>query len=422
MENNYCEYFWKRANAPFSWFGPRLKEKVRAIHRMFARAICRQLSPHRFEIERSRNVLGIWLVASLAVFIAPAQATDFSASGPFAVGVQTFALGGENGLHPLTGIMWYPASGASANLIGTPVRDVHPAKDAAPAAGDRFPLLVLIPGLDSFGTHYETLSKLLASNGFVVMAADYDLAPNLPPDPGMDRVDFDKRRLLYDRPANVLRVIAFADQATAPGGKWVGLIDTARIGVFGHSTGGTTGLQAGGAQIDFQALSDWCTANAKNMEVKYGESCAFLGHEQAIAKVYGSDDAFGGLLPALWDKRVAALVLVAPGGELHVFGSSGLAKVTVPTLFIVSADDGIVNPETNAFWAYQNIGSKEEALATFEGGGHTMILGFGRQFDAAAFLTTAFFLSHLKGDTEAEAALLPTAVDIPGMAYEAILP
>lgn len=371
---------------------------------------------------RALVVFGIWFAVWLTAFLPPAMAKDFSKSGPFAVGVQGFSIDDATGLHPLKGLIWYPAIGPVPDPAKAPN---HGVKNAPVAPGGPFPLVVVIPGLDTIADTYEDWGKLLASHGFVAISANFDFASNAKPDSGPDsmvnRLDATQVRLIYTRPANAMRLIAYADELTTPGGKMAGLIDTSHIGVFGHSSGGTTGLQAAGARIDFQALADWCAANAKTMEIKYGESCAFQGHEPAIARAYGAQDPFAGPLPALWDKRVSALVLGSPGGELHVFGDKGIAAVTVPTLVMFPLDDDIVIPEWNALWAYHGIGSPQKALATFESGGHTMFTGFVREFDGAASLGTAFFLSVLKGDTVATAAMQPGAVSIPGVQYETTL-
>ena len=133
----------------------------------------------------------------------------------------------------------------------------------------------------------------------------------------------------------MLRVIGFADTLTASDGKLAGLIDTAHIGVWGMSTGGTTALQAGGARIDFKALKAWCAANEAE---RYGESCQFVGQELATAKLYGVADPFAQSLPAHSDSRVAAVVLASPGGELQVFGAAGIAAVKVPMLIMVASE------------------------------------------------------------------------------------
>ena len=348
------------------------------------------------------------LLAGLAVFpilaASPASAADFSKPGPLAVGVQRFAIPDETGEPRLETYVWYPAAGpapdASASKRSTP--------DAPPAKTGPYPLVVLVSGLSVPGITYSRWGELLASHGFVAFASTYDHFGGGGVGP----------RLLYGRPADVVRVIAYADTLTASDGKLAGLIDTSRIGVWGMSTGGTTALQAGGARIDFKALNAWCAANEAE---KYGESCQFVGQEASTAELYGVADPFAGPMPAISDSRVAALVLASPGGELHVFGAAGIAAVTVPTLIMVASDDEVVNPEFNALWAYDGIGSEAKALAVFDGGGHTLFVGSGPRVDQAKTLTLAFLAYTLKGDPDGKAAVLSDAVSFPGLSYKTTL-
>ena len=359
------------------------------------------------------RVLLIGLVISLAASLSHPIAADFSKPGPFAIGLQTFTIPDVTGNHPLPAAVWYPAAGpapdsATAILRGT--------KDAPPATSGPFPLVVVIHGITGVGMSYAPWGAHLASYGFVVIAADYDTGLSGPPDAGVDLTDRGPILILYTRPANVVRVIGFADALTAPGGKLAGVIDTSRIGVWGHSTGGTTALQAAGAQIDFKELDDWCAANQTET---YGESCQFVSHEQRIATLYGAANAFAGPLPPIWDSRVAALALAAPGGELHVFGDTGIAAVNVPTLVMVGTADTYVKPAINALWSYDAISSQEKSLAVFDGGEHLLFVSyFDPPFVEAESLTTAFFLDTLKGDPMGHAALHSDAVSFPDVLYK----
>jgi predicted dienelactone hydrolase len=352
------------------------------------------------------GVSGVVLLARLVVFpalaVTPASAADFSKLGPFAIGAQEFTIpDGADEQLLLRTYVWYPATGpapdASAPILSTP--------DAPPATTGPYPLVVLISGLSVPGSTYSRWGELLASRGFVAFASTYDYIGGGGIGP----------RLLYRRPADVVRVIGYADTLTASDGKLAGLIDTSRIGVWGMSTGGTTALQAGGARIDFKALNEWCAANEAE---RNGESCQFVGQEASTAKLYGVADPFAQPMPPVSDSRVAALVLAAPGGELQVFGAAGIAAVKVPTLIMVSSGDGMVKPEFNALWAYDGIASQDKALAVFDRGGHVPV---GPQLEQERTLTIAFFLHILKGDPAGKAAVLSDAVSFPGLSYKTTL-
>jgi predicted dienelactone hydrolase len=202
------------------------------------------------------------------------------------------------------------------------------------------------------------------------------------------------------------------------------LIDTEHIGVLGHSTGGTTVFQAGGARVDFAAEATFCAD--KDGDSLAAEACQFIGQRDVLAAKYGVDASDGDLLPALADSRVDALVAMAPGGELQVFGEDGIGAVNVPTLILQGAADEFLSLEYNAYWVYNHIGSSNKALAVFDGGSHLMFLdccgydasaGGPRFEDLYPHLATAFLLDNLKGDPVAHAALAPDAVDIDGVTF-----
>ena len=356
--------------------------------------------------------LVVWLVA----FVAPSVAADFTRSGPFAVGLQEFTIPDVSGKHPMATMVWYPATGPAPDPAAAILKVTI---DGPPAATGPYPLVILIHGLDARGAFYGTLGRQLASHGFVVAAADYDTGLAGPADDGVSREDRRAIWLLFNHPANVVRVIGYSDTLTAPGGKLAGIIDTSRIGVWGHSSGGNTAFQAGGAQIDFKALDAWCAGHKKSPYAY--DTCQFAGHEKPVATHYGVVDPFAKPMPAIWDRRVAALVAGAPD-ELHVFGDTGIAAVKVPALIMFASDDSSVLPEYNALWAYGGIGSQDKALAVFERGGHMLFMRtLEPAFREAAALATAFFLGILKGDPAGRAALMPGALPFPGLNYKTTL-
>jgi len=356
--------------------------------------------------------LVVWFVA----FAANAIAADFTKPGPLAVGIQKFTISDITGKHPMATTVWYPAIGPAPDPAGEILKV---AKDAPPAASGPYPLVVVIHGYDGVGAMYSTLASQLASYGFVVAAANYDDELDEAPGEGVSYFDRNAIVLLYNRPANVVRVIEYADTLTAMGGKLAGIIDTSHIGVWGHSTGGSTVFQAGGAQIDFKELDAWCAEHKK--ESTASETCQFVGHEQAVATHYGAANPFAAPMPPIWDRRVAALVAGAPGGELHAFGDTGIAAVKVPALIMFAANDTIVFPKYNAVWAYDGISSQHKSLAVFDDGGHTMFMNsWVPQFKVATALATAFFLDILKADAGGRAALMPDALSFPGLSYRTV--
>ena len=374
------------------------------------------------------------------------DAPTYALHGPHWVGTREFVIEPDSE-RPLPLTVWYPAlneTGAVeainydmgiSDLLPSdqiPILDGHALLDAAPAMSDApYPLVVMSHGLTSSRLLYFRLAEHLASYGFVVAAVEHVGTAIRDGFQGTADVgDPNDLQSLYYRPADIMHVITYADTLTATNGALAGLINTDRVGVWGHSTGGTTVLQAGGARIDFPALDEWC--KDKGEDEFAAESCQFVGHEEELAQLYGVADPQAGLFPALWDSRVDAVVAVSPGGELHAFGDAGIAAVQVPTMTMYGTSDPLASPEYNALWAYPQISSPNKALVAFENGGHLMftdcpivwcgydaVWDLTRVDDLENHLTTAFLLDTLKGDKDAAAALVPDAVSFPGIQYQA---
>lgn len=378
------------------------------------------------------------LIASLAmVFLTNAQAAaaapaaDFASPGPDAVGFQQLPLPDKDGKRPLAVTIWYPAiadpSQPSATFDAKPGNPsaVRARKDAPPTPiGGPYPLVIIAHGLMGSGSVYFLWGTHLASYGFVVITVDAKDFGDTSLD-AASNAEADAIVLLHDHPNDILREIAFADTLTAPGGAFAAQIDTAHIGVWGYAAGGTTALQAAGARIDFQALGSWCAD--KRSDYFAEESCQFVGHETAVAALYGVTDPMAEPLPPLADNRVAAIVLAAAGGQLHAFDGDGLTGLAVPALIMAGTGDVSVSPTYNSRWAFDQIGSPIKALAIFDGGtgrsfrsccGYDRAQGGPNLHDLRAHLTTAFLLDVLKGDPAAHRALLQGAVDIPGVEYQ----
>lgn len=363
---------------------------------------------------RDRRKTLTWVITWLVVLLPTANAVDFTKPGPFSVGVKEIAIPSVTGQLPLVTTAWYPAAAAVGDAAATILRAT---KDAPPAKTGPFPLVIVIHGIGEggVGTAYAPLGKHLASFGFVVAASDYDFGLHDPPAAGLNAADQTATWLLYHRPSEVVRVISYAETLTAPDGELAGVIDVSRVGVWGHSSGGTTALLAGGAQIDFKALDSWCAVHGG--EEAAIDTCQFVGHEKPVATLYGLEDPLAGLMPPIWDKRVAALVLAAPGGELHAFGDAGIAPVAMPTLIMFAPDDSTVKPEYNAIWAYDGISSQDKTIARFDKGGHLMFMGYGRRPDQAKALAAAFFIDILKDEPAGKAALPPNELSFAGLTY-----
>jgi predicted dienelactone hydrolase len=178
-----------------------------------------------------------------------AAALCLATSVAHAAGFQPIEVPGDSSLPAIKGAIWYPCA--------QPVRDIEVglltiavAKDC-PVTGEKLPLIVISHGKGgSLIGHYDT-AQTLADAGFVVVAISH------PGDNALDKSRMDDPSVFVERPADIKRAIDFML------GPWpdANKIDATRIGLFGFSRGGYTGLVAIGANPHFGKRLRSCEGN-----------------------------------------------------------------------------------------------------------------------------------------------------------------
>lgn len=370
------------------------------------------------------------------------DAPAYAVHGPYAVGARDFVI--EDAKRPLNITVWYPALNPDGAAEAATYKFVvfpdkipvtsagHALLEAPPdSKGGPYPLIIFSHGHLMYRWQSTYLTEHLASWGFIVMAADH--FENTTTD--MNETNGDTDPLFnYYRPIDVGREIDYADKLTAADGALKGLIDTSRVGVTGHSFGGLTALQAGGAGLDFDYFRAACEKNPE------GACPVTLAALDQLAALAGLPKVPQGVWPPFMkDSRVKAIVPLAPAGMRA--GPKGATTVTVPTLMMTGSGDTMAVPEFHTYPIYEGLGSAQKALVVLEGGDHLLfadsckavpwMFDFGlfflcsdpvwdmdRAHDLVNHFTTAFLLATLKGDTDATAALAPKAVSFPGIKYQ----
>ena len=217
----------------------------------------------------------------------------FTASAQ-AGGLSILEVPADGGIPALTGMVWSPcaAPDQTVKLRGIDL----PGVPDCPVKGDGLALIVISHGAFGwFGGHHDTAAAL-ADAGYVVAAITH--------------TNERTRRWRTERPAAIKRVI---DHMLAA---WHGhaKLDPKRVGVFGFSRGGYTGLVAVGGVPDFRLA---------------GEFCRKIPSDPLCRLSPKTPPPTGGPAPSYThDPRIKAAVIAAPLGI--VFSADGMKKVTVP--------------------------------------------------------------------------------------------
>jgi predicted dienelactone hydrolase len=208
----------------------------------------------------------------------------------------------------LSGAVWSPCAQKPVE-VKVHIERLRAVQDC-PLTGEKYPLIIVSHGVGGWFGNYHALSEILADNGFVVAAINHprDSGQSTSRDPG-------DIASMTQRPADMTRLLDYML------GAWPGAsqIDPARIGFFGFSRGGFTGLGMVGGQPDWKLLLDNCPVYPGNRFCEQIRSSA--------------------IPPLVRDSRIKAAVLADPAGG-SLFTAAGLNDVTVPVQLWASEHGG----------------------------------------------------------------------------------
>lgn len=210
-----------------------------------------------------------------------------------AAGLSVLEVPAGEDMPMLKGAVWSPCA-APDQTVKLRRIEVPGVRDC-PVKGEGLALIVISHGAFGwFGGHHDTAAAL-ADAGYVVAAITH-------PD---DRT----RKWRTDRPAAIKRVIDHMLTA------WPGhaKLDPERIGIFGFSRGGYTGLVAIGGVPDFGLAGEFCR------KVPTDPLCDW---PSTTALPAGAAPSY------THDPRIKAAVIAAPLGI--VFSADGMKKITAP--------------------------------------------------------------------------------------------
>lgn len=142
--------------------------------------------------------------------------------------------------------MWSPCTAPAGELKLGPF--VVAAVRDCPIAGQNLPLVVVSHGYGGTYLSHQDTAQTLADAGFVVVAVNH------PGDMATNEAKAGDFSALISRPSDIKRLIDFMLGPSPDSAR----IDARRIGFFGFSRGGYTGLVLGGATPDFRELRRPC--------------------------------------------------------------------------------------------------------------------------------------------------------------------
>jgi predicted dienelactone hydrolase len=231
------------------------------------------------------------------------------------------------------GAIWYPCSeppgeidlGKIAAMFGITVIAVK----GSPISGDKLPLVVVSHGRGGhFVSHHDTI-ETLADAGFVVAAINH------PGDTYFDMSRSGDLSAWVDRPTDIKRLIDYmlSISPAAPN------IDPQRIGFYGFSRGGYTGLVLIGGNPDWAGATDFCRRSSSQW-------C-----EKILRKEFPTQ-------PLVHDPRIKAAVIADPLAVF--FTGDSLASVKVPVQLWASefGGDGVTDRQLAA--VDRNLPAKHE--------------------------------------------------------------
>lgn len=315
--------------------------------------------------------------------VPPADAPELAARGVNSVGVRTIELRnpgqpdilnfdkatGKAPLYdrPLKVEIWYPAlipsgtaerteyemklPGLAANkdTSGKPQTISIPGKalrDAPPAAGQSYPLVIISHGYPGSRYFLSYLSENLASKGYVVAAIDHT-----------DSVFGDEKAfqstLLNRANDQLFTVDAILSLAASPGHFLKGLVDPARVGIIGYSMGGYGALASAGA----------------------GYSAKSLGNVSVPGGYFKAWEAGSPEYQARLRKQVKAVVAISPWGAqppYSAWDADGLAGIRIPLLVIAGDQDDVSDFQAGIKPAFDKAIHSDRCLLVYQNARHNI--------------------------------------------------
>lgn len=173
-------------------------------------------------------------------------AFGLAASSVQAAGLASIQVPASAGGAALNAVVWSPCATPAGEVTLGPV--TLPAVRNCPIAGNKLPLVIISHGHGGGSLNHHDTAETLADAGFLVVALNH------PGDNFSDLSQAGDISIMFQRPQDIRRLIDFL----LAGWPQSARIDPDRIGFFGFSRGGYTGLVLAGAAPDFHDVTVPC--------------------------------------------------------------------------------------------------------------------------------------------------------------------
>jgi predicted dienelactone hydrolase len=282
--------------------------------------------------------LAVGLAAFTFIPVAVAQSNPV-----FVVGTSTLAVKDTSRGRNLTTEIWFQGDAAAKveNFsVVLPITGIPLAPNSEPAAEFKNKALIVISH-GNWGTRYSQgwLASKLVKAGYVV------ITPSHPGTMNDDRTLTGSVRL-WDRSDDVR--IALSAVLNDP--KWSTLIDQEKIGFWGHSFGGWTGVSLAGGKFDFNQLIGAC----KEQTPKDMYCNGLLTDDISKISLAGSGASYT-------ENRIKAFYLTATG-PVRGMTVPSLKAISVPVAFDTAQFDDVLAPEMNSSWAAKMVPGATEVI------------------------------------------------------------
>lgn len=241
-----------------------------------------------------------------------------SATVTHAAGIKFVRIPADGTGPEMKAVVWTPCADAAQTLTIGPF-ELKGLRDC-PTLGDKLPLVVISHGHGGTPLGHHDLAETLADAGYVVAAINH---------PGDNALDMSRAadiQEFVERPVDIKRLVDYMLANSADATR----IDPARIGFFGFSRGGYTGLVLAGANPDFVHAEVACPDPTWPIckQIRNGDvPKAPLTHDPRI-KAYVLADPFDEFPTADTVKNVHAPIQIW-GSEA---GGDGVEPATIPAL------------------------------------------------------------------------------------------